>query len=103
VDGQLRCLGPIQSLKSRYGTGYKLDLRYEPVAGAASALTRFLSDSLPGSSLEEDEPPRMAFTVPQHGVGNLSLSQIFAQLARAKAEHGVLECSLTQCTAGTCT
>merc|ERR1719152_375298 len=27
VDGAMRCLGPIQSLKSRYGQGYKLDLR----------------------------------------------------------------------------
>merc|ERR1719152_816773 len=30
VDGALRCLGPIQSLKSRYGQGYKLDLRLDP-------------------------------------------------------------------------
>ena len=29
VDGTLRCVGPIQALKSRYGQGYKVDLRLE--------------------------------------------------------------------------
>ena len=29
VEGTLRCLGPIQTLKSTYGQGYKLDLRLD--------------------------------------------------------------------------
>ena len=29
VAGSMRCLGPIQSLKSRYGQGFKLDVRLD--------------------------------------------------------------------------
>ena len=30
VEGSLRCLGPIQSLKSRYGQGFKVRLERTP-------------------------------------------------------------------------
>ena len=41
----LRCLGPIQALKSKYGQGYKVDLRLPEEAvlpGGPSAVLAFL-------------------------------------------------------------
>ena len=42
VDGALRCLGPIQSLKTRYGQGYKLDLRLDPAKADTNAILKFV-------------------------------------------------------------
>ena len=39
VDGVLRCVGPIQSLKSRYGQGYKVSLRLSSASAARNCNT----------------------------------------------------------------
>ena len=80
VDGALRCLGPIQSLKSKYGSGYKLDLRLlTEVADEAAAqpLVSSLQAQFAGTQLEELEPPSMVLTVPS---ATAQLSQLFAAL-----------------------
>merc|ERR1719152_663276 len=57
VDGAMRCLGPIQALKTRYGQGYKLDLRLDAAGPIDStAIVRFVEDACPGAKLEEHEP-----------------------------------------------
>lgn len=55
VDGSLRCLGPIQTLKSRYGQGYKLDLRLDLTNApfAPDELAATLREGCPGAKLEE--------------------------------------------------
>eukprot|EP00966_Prymnesium_polylepis_P305679 7063799-Prymnesium_polylepis.1 len=98
VDGALRCLGPIQSLKSKYGSGYKLDLRLlTEVADEAAAqpLVSSLQAQFAGTQLEELEPPSMVLTVPS---ATAQLSQLFAALAELRASGKVQECSVTQCT-----
>ena len=97
VDGAFRCVGPIQTLKSRYGQGYKLDLRLAQAAGAPSAeeVTRLVAEGCPGAKLEEAEPPCLTLTLPRT---TASLSAIFAHLALVRERCGVLECSLSQCT-----
>ena len=97
VDGTLRCLGPIQSLKSKYGQGYKLDLRLRADGQAAPVeeVVRLVADGCPGAKPEEAEPPCVTLTLPQHGA---ALSRIFAHLAAVRERCGVLECSLSQCT-----
>jgi len=95
VDGTLRCLGPIQTLKSTYGQGYKLDLRLEPTQADPDAILAFLQRKLTKVELTELEMPSMVLTVPQ---GAATLSQLFGLLSQLKAEHHVQECSVTQCT-----
>ena len=46
VEGTLRCIGPIQSLKSTYGQGYKLDLRLAEAASASDVLSYVQARSL---------------------------------------------------------
>jgi len=94
VDGTLRCLGPIQTLKSTYGQGYKLDLRLDTMA-EPEAIAEMLRSRVGEVDLKELEPPSMVLTVPQN---NASLSQLFGLLSELKATHHVLECSVTQCT-----
>ena len=95
VDGVLRCIGPIQTLKTRYGQGFKLDLRLAPDALLqAPKLQQFIEERC-GARLEELELPAMTLTVPQRAA---SLSSIFGVLADARGEFGISECSVTQCT-----
>jgi len=96
VDGALRCLGPIQSLKSRYGQGFKIDLRLAAGTVQPEGVLAFLQSCCQGSAvLEEFEPPLMTMTVPSEAA---SLSVLFGRLAEAKEQLGVQECSVTQCT-----
>jgi len=77
---------------TRYGQGYKLDLRLEPAArngsARASEVVSFLQAACPGAKLEENEPPCLTLTVPQQGQ---TLSYVFRRLAEARSPLGVLE------------
>jgi len=95
VDGTLRCVGPIQALKSRYGQGYKLDLRVDVTRADPAAIQKLLEARYTGVELKELELPSMVLTVPQ---GAAVLSALFSTLAELKSTHGVLEGSVTQCT-----
>ena len=95
VDGALRCLGPIQSLKSKYGNGYRLDLRLDPHKADADAIMRFVKARLEGAEVEELEPANMTLSVPR---GAVTLSELFGDLAEARAQlPGVEDCSVAQC------
>ena len=61
VDGTLRCVGPIQSLKSRYGQGYRLELRMDAAAVEAAA-------AAPSATQE------LSITLPDHAVGGSMLT-----------------------------
>jgi ABC-type multidrug transport system ATPase subunit len=95
VDGVLRCIGPIQTLKTRYGQGFKLDLRLAPDALHEAAKMQEYIEQRCGARLEEFEPPGMTLTVPQRGA---ALSALFGVLADARELFSVSECSVTQCT-----
>ena len=96
VDGTLRCLGAVQTLKSRYGQGYKLDVRLAPTSSAsADDVTRAVADGCPGAKLEEAELPMVTLTIPQQGA---KLADIFTHLALVRERCGVQEASLSQCT-----
>jgi len=96
VGGKLRCIGPIQALKSRFGSscGLKLELRLhsEQAQQQAALLDRLWHTC--GARLDEAEPPRLTLTVPQRGE---PLSLLFGHLAEACEAFAVSECSVTQC------
>jgi len=96
VDGQLCCVGPIQTLKSKYGQGYKLDVRLDPDRPVSpEAVLALLQQRFVGAQIEEFEPPNLSLTVPQAG---LALSTLFRHLVELRATLPVQEASVTQCT-----
>jgi len=95
VDGTLRCLGPIQRLKTTYGQGYKIDLRFDAGQANPDATLKLLEERCAGLELNEHENASMVLTAPR---GSTSLAELFALLTELKAAHHVLECSITQCT-----
>jgi len=95
VDGVLRCVGPLQSLKSQYGQGYKIDLRLNLEQSQPQQLVDFFRAVYPGAVLDEFEPPNLTITVPQDAA---TLSQLFGRVVEAREAMHVQECSVMQCT-----
>ena len=91
--GTLRCLGPIQSLKARYGRGYHVSLKLAPDADAAAVLSH-LQAAFAGTTLDELEDPLMTVNVPQ----SARLSHLFSTLQASHELLRVQECSVTQTT-----
>ena len=63
VQGTLRCLGPIQTLKSKYSQGYKLDLRLDMAQANPDTVLAMLRGRIAGVELKELEPPLMVLAV----------------------------------------
>ena len=95
VDGTLRCVGPIQALKSTYGQGYKLDLHLDVARADPEGLFDLLCRRHDGVELQELELPSMVLIVPQAAT---KLSELFGLLAELKNSCHVVEGSITQCT-----
>jgi len=105
VDGRLRCLGSTQHLKNRYSTGYQLDIN-----GPAGfhVIQSFVLQHFPKAMLLEAQDHKISFTIPlthklahifqvmeaadieltEYSVAQMSLEQIFIQLARGKKDGG---------------
>ena len=112
VDGAMRSLGPIMTLKTTYGQGLKVEVRLN--AEMLSNTSFFLALQAAGwesASLEEDEPPLLTVILPavaaagglgplfeflndakragkllEYSVSQTSLEQVFLQLARRRQE-----------------
>ena len=97
VEGRLRCVGSLQALKSRYGQGYKLDLRLQPeqAEAAVERVLAALRRQFDGVEVAEVEPPNLSLTVPQAGT---PLSELFGALVALRESLPVQEASVTQCT-----
>lgn len=71
--GRLRCLGPVQHLKNRFGAGYILDMR---LSGAepdlASAAAEWVLAHVKGAARQPsgDVPGRLSFSIAQEVVTN---------------------------------
>merc|ERR1712188_8215 len=91
----MRCVGPIASLKNRYGQGYKLDVRVDLEKTDTQTVLAYLQKKLDGVTVEEDEPPSLTLTVPKDSA---PLSRLFGELAIARQQLNVQECSVTQTT-----
>ncbi|TPX71151.1 hypothetical protein SpCBS45565_g01187 [Spizellomyces sp. 'palustris'] len=69
--GQLRCLGSAQHLRTRYGSGYQLDLRTSSKQ-SASQVQDFVSNTFPNAQLAEQGNRHLRYALSQHAVGSLA-------------------------------
>ena len=90
VDGELRCVGSLQHLKNRFGSGFELALRIVN-AGAADAVQAEIARALPLAVLKEQRNLRFTYALPQE----VQLSETFRAVEAAKAV-GIEDYSLAQ-------
>ncbi|XP_065191638.1 phospholipid-transporting ATPase ABCA3-like [Sycon ciliatum] len=110
VNGQFKCLGSIQHLKSKFGQGYTIMLKVEaqtvdgqgPSAAATglfvepdtSAVQAFVSQRFTGAELLECHHGQLQYQVP--GDRGLRLSEIFGQLQENRETLNIVDYSVSQ-------
>ncbi|XP_037363662.1 phospholipid-transporting ATPase ABCA3 [Talpa occidentalis] len=94
VQGQFKCLGSPQHLKSKFGSGYALRAKIR--SGGRDALEEFkafVGLTFPGSVLEDEHQGLLHYHLPGEG---LSWAKVFGVLEKAKEKYGVADYSVSQ-------
>ena len=81
-QGQLKCIGTPQHLKSRFGQGYKLELQCEE--GATQDVHKLVNSISPESRLLHGAASTMVFQIPK----TLLLSEVFDIMERQSRKAG---------------
>ena len=93
VNGKFKCLGSIQHLKNRYGSGYSLTLRCQE--GRTDTVAEKVAEMLPLATLQEEHSSQLKYQLP---TANTKLPMVFCKMEECR-ELGLLEdYSLTQTT-----
>ncbi|XP_051692146.2 phospholipid-transporting ATPase ABCA3 isoform X2 [Oryctolagus cuniculus] len=95
VQGQFKCLGSPQHLKSKFGSGYSLQAKVRS-RGQQEALRdfkAFVDLTFPGSVLEDEHQGMVHYHLPGH---DLSWAKVFGTLEKAKEKYGVDDYSVSQ-------
>ncbi|XP_047672257.1 phospholipid-transporting ATPase ABCA1 isoform X1 [Tachysurus fulvidraco] len=95
VNGQFKCLGSLQHLKSRFGEGYTVIVRVRGGAADLSTVEEFVHEAFPGSVLKEKHHNTLQYQMP-HSEG--ALSHIFSQFSKSQHSLGVEDYSVSQTT-----
>eukprot|EP01083_Nonionella_stella_P078572 215103_1 len=74
VSGQMRCIGSLPHLKSKYGKGYMVDLSIPVDKKNIANLDEFMKSNFPGSKLFEQHGLTFSYSIPKAG---LSLGSVF--------------------------
>ncbi|KAK2865759.1 hypothetical protein Q7C36_001815 [Tachysurus vachellii] len=95
VNGQFKCLGSLQHLKSRFGEGYTVIVRVRGGATDLSTVEEFVNEAFPGSVLKEKHHNTLQYQMP-YSEG--ALSHIFSQFSKSQHSLGVEDYSVSQTT-----
>ncbi|KAJ1067367.1 hypothetical protein K5549_010485 [Capra hircus] len=95
VQGQFKCLGSPQHLKSKFGSGYSLraKIRSDGQQEALEEFKAFVGLTFPGSVLEDEHQGMVHYHLPGDG---LSWAKVFGVLEKAKEKYGVDDYSVSQ-------
>nr|XP_036860350.1 ATP-binding cassette sub-family A member 3 isoform X1 [Manis javanica]XP_036860351.1 ATP-binding cassette sub-family A member 3 isoform X1 [Manis javanica]XP_036860355.1 ATP-binding cassette sub-family A member 3 isoform X1 [Manis javanica]XP_036860356.1 ATP-binding cassette sub-family A member 3 isoform X1 [Manis javanica] len=95
VQGQFKCLGSPQHLKSKFGSGYSLraKVRSDGQQEALEDFKAFVDLTFPGSVLEDEHQGMVHYHLPGD---DLSWAKVFGVLEKAKEKYGVDDYSVSQ-------
>jgi len=113
-QGQLLCIGPSQHLKSKFGGGYRIEIKTSPDS-SRERLESFMKINFPQARLVEshgnmhyyelkfrDERPDGDESLPEDAASSrepeLSLAVLFSRLHGGKEEIGIVDYSVSQTT-----
>ena len=96
ADGQLKCIGSPQHLKSRFGEGYQLQLKFTESTAVKSAVQDFVFSTFPSATNEakEETPSRLCFSIKK----DVSLADIFRRVLENKDRLSLTDYSVSQST-----
>ena len=92
-SGQFQCLGSIQHLKNRFGSGYSLTLRCDKTK-LESVKTR-MRDLIVQAVLQEEHQTQLKFQLPLH---ETRLPSVFSNMEQLRRDDLIEDYSITQTT-----
>ncbi|KAF6122834.1 hypothetical protein HJG60_000032 [Phyllostomus discolor] len=102
VQGQFKCLGSPQHLKSKFGSGYSLraKVRSDGQQEALQEFKAFVDLTFPGSILEDEHQGMVHYHLPGDGLSwakqLVYFPKVFGILEKAKEKYGVDDYSVSQ-------
>ncbi|XP_023369627.1 ATP-binding cassette sub-family A member 17-like [Otolemur garnettii] len=95
VQGQFKCLGSTQHLKSKFGSGYSLraKVQSEGQQEALKEFKAFVNLTFPGSVLEDEHQGMVQYHLPGR---DLSWAKVFGILEQAKNKYRLDDYSVSQ-------
>ncbi|XP_069808346.1 ATP-binding cassette sub-family A member 9-like isoform X2 [Dendropsophus ebraccatus] len=93
VSGNLRCIGSIQQLKSKFGKGYLLEMKVKD-PWRVDEIHQEISRIFPQADRQDRFSSLLLYKIPMENVQ--SLSQAFSQLEEAKRAYDIEEYSFSQ-------
>ncbi|XP_044222425.1 glucosylceramide transporter ABCA12 [Thunnus albacares] len=95
VKGQFRCLGSLQHIKNRFGSGFTVKMYLAEAAGDAEAITGFMQRRFPSTYLKDQHSNMVEYHVP---VAPGGVADIFDQLESNKNALQIKHFSVSQTT-----
>uniref|UniRef100_A0A8C0ZGY7 Cholesterol transporter ABCA5 n=1 Tax=Cyanistes caeruleus TaxID=156563 RepID=A0A8C0ZGY7_CYACU len=98
VSGQLRCIGTVQHLKSKFGRGYLLEMKLRETADVQQVeyLQSQILHIFPNANRQESFASILAYKIPKEDVQSLSHS--FSKLEEVKHAFNIEDYSFSQAT-----
>ncbi|KAM9305170.1 phospholipid-transporting ATPase ABCA3 [Gastrophryne carolinensis] len=93
VNGQLKCLGSPQHLKSKFGSGYTLLAKTSNVEDGLIPFKQFVETVFPGSLLKHEHQGMVHYHITNQ---ELSWAQVFGTLEKAKETFNLEDYSVSQ-------
>eukprot|EP00002_Diphylleia_rotans_P024252 TRINITY_DN477_c0_g2_i1.p1 TRINITY_DN477_c0_g2~~TRINITY_DN477_c0_g2_i1.p1 ORF type:complete len:1671 (+),score=364.81 TRINITY_DN477_c0_g2_i1:51-5063(+) len=93
VGGRMRCLGSAQHLKSRFGTGYQIDISSE--LESVEEVKSFVTSTFPGAQLLEWHAGTVKYDVPRQ---KLTLSNMFRTIQANRERLHIINYAISQTT-----
>jgi len=91
--GMLKCIGSNVRLKNKFGEGYTLKVNFNQEN--EEAVTSFVKEILPGSSLAESFPGNFSYSIPSK---DLVMSTLISNLLSNKDKVGIKDWGISQTT-----
>uniref|UniRef100_A0A8C6T9Z4 ATP-binding cassette, sub-family A (ABC1), member 12 n=1 Tax=Neogobius melanostomus TaxID=47308 RepID=A0A8C6T9Z4_9GOBI len=95
VKGQFRCLGSLQHIKNRFGSGFTVKMYMAKASSDADAITRFMQSRFPSTYLKEQHSAMVEYHVP---IAPGGVADIFGQLESGKEHLEIQHFSVSQTT-----
>ena len=92
VSGKLECIGTLQHLKDKHGSGYEVSVKVASL-GDLPGLYAFMAQSFPASAATEEHFQHVTFALPADGV---QLAAIFSMLGSNKERLHILDFSVSR-------
>ncbi|KAJ0070102.1 hypothetical protein NL108_002413, partial [Boleophthalmus pectinirostris] len=95
VKGQFQCLGSLQHIKNRFGSGFTVKMYLARASCDAEAITQFMQSRFPSTYLKERHSAMVEYHVP---IAPGGVADIFGQLESSKEHLEIQHFSVSQTT-----